>query len=193
VTKFLSRVLGAALLLCWAGTANATPFTVTFALQPASGAIQGNPGDLIGWGYELVNEDTTNWFVPTSLSASSFSLGTPDDTYFDFPILAPGDAGTEAFDAGGRGGLYAVTINPLAVAGQTEAGVFTLSGEWWLGDPLGTGMFLQDATPITKNFSFAVIGEAAVPEPSSLLLLVAGVALFVYILRFRQGALQKFD
>jgi hypothetical protein len=48
--------------------------------------------------------------------------------------------------------LYAVTINPLAVAGQTEAGVFTLSGEWWLGDPLGTGMFLQDATPSRRIF-----------------------------------------
>jgi len=103
------------------------------------------PGATVGWGYQLVNTDTLNWFVPTQLNASSFSIGSPDASYFDFPILVPGAAAVVAFDAALHTGLYGVQIFPFALPGQIDSGSFSLSGEWWSGDPLSGGTFLQAA------------------------------------------------
>ena len=43
-----------------------------------------------------------HWFVPTALSASSFTLGTPDASFFDFPVMAPSDAVSKTFLASAR-------------------------------------------------------------------------------------------
>ncbi|CAN7692860.1 hypothetical protein [Duganella sp. LjRoot269] len=176
-------------VLCWSPAVQALPFTFTFAAQPAGGSISGLPGETVGWGYELVNTDTLNWFVPTQLSASSFSIGSPDASYFDFPILVPGAAATVAFDAALHTGLYGVQIFPFALPGQIDSGSFSLSGEWWSGDPLSGGTFLQAADVVVSPFSLEVAGITAVPLPGSLPLLALGlVLLWVCQRRRKEGA-----
>jgi hypothetical protein len=168
--------------------AQALPFTFTFATGPAGGAVSGLPGQTVGWGYQLVNTDTSNWFVPTVLNASSFSIGSPDASYFDFPILAPGASANAAFDALLHAGLYGVQIFPFALAGQSDSGLFTLSGEWWSGDPLTGGTFLQAADGVQAAFSLTVAAEA-LPVPGSLPLLGLGLVLLLARQRRRQKGL----
>lgn len=176
--RYLQALL--VLLLSWLSMgAQALPFTFTFATGPAGGAISGLPGQTVGWGYQLVNTDSSNWFVPTQVNASSFSIGSPDASYFDFPILAPGASADAAFDALLHTGLYGVQILPFALAGQNDSGVFTLSGEWWSGDPLAGGTFLQAADAVQASLSLTVAGVAALPLPGTLPLLVLGVALLL--------------
>lgn len=170
--------------------AQALPFTFTLALNPAGGAVNGLPGQTVGWGYQLVNTDTSNWFVPTQLNASSFSLGSPDASYFDFPVLAPGASVDAAFDTLLHGGLYGVQLYPFALAGQSDSGIFTLSGEWWSGDPLAGGTFLQAADAVQAALSLTVAGVTAVPLPGSLPLLALGMLLLLLRQRRRQEGLQ---
>jgi hypothetical protein len=140
----------------------------------------------VGWGYQLVNTDTSNWFVPTQLNASSFSLGSPDASYFDFPVLAPG---ASAMRPSTRccTGLYGVQLYPFALAGQSDSGIFTLSGEWWSGDPLAGGTFLQAADAVQAALSLTVAGVTAVPLPGSLPLLALGMLLLLLRQRRLKG------
>ena len=153
--------------------AQAAPFSFTFETRPAGGALNGNPGQQLGWGYSLHNTDTVSWFVPTQLSATSFSLGILDAAYFDFPILAPDQVAGADFDAALLQGLYGVLLSAGATAGSSESGTFTLSGEWWNGDPSGGGKLLQLSDAVQAAFAVQV-GVAAVPAPATLPLLAAG-------------------
>ncbi|NVD73558.1 hypothetical protein HUX88_23900 [Duganella sp. BJB1802] len=179
-------------LLCslsWTQAAQAAPIVFTFATLPAGGALTGHPGDTVGWGYQLVNTDPLNWFVPTQLNATSFSIGTPDASYFDFPTLAPGTSATVAFDAGTHAGLYGLQIFSFALPGMSDSGSFSLSGEWWSGDPLAGGTFLQvsDLQLAPLSVTLAVTG---VPLPGTLWLLAAGLPLLWLGQRRRQKGAQ---
>jgi hypothetical protein len=165
----------AAVLLAGAGAASAAPFTFVFSLDPAAGAIVGAPGELVGWGYKLVNEDPTNTLVVTALSPSSFSFATPDSSLFDFPIVAAAGTASQPFDAVAGTGLLGALISPFAVAGQLETGTFTLFAEWWSGDPFAGGTFLRDADPAEVGFSL-LVRVAVAPEPSSALLVAIALA-----------------
>ncbi|MQA20990.1 hypothetical protein [Rugamonas rivuli] len=171
-------------LLWWAPVAGATPFVFTFAAVP-SASVTGNPGDVVGWGYQLVNTDTLNWFVPTQLNASSFSIGSPDASYFDFPVLAPGATVAAAFDAVTHTGLYGLQIFPFALPAMSDSGSFSLAGEWWNGDPLAGGTFLQVSDVLLAPLSIAVAGTA-IPAPGSMWLLAAGLPLLWLAQRRRQ-------
>ncbi|GJJ04032.1 hypothetical protein RugamoR64_45700 [Duganella rhizosphaerae] len=180
------------MLLCtvlWTPTAQAAPLVFTFATLPAGGALTGHPGDTVGWGYQLVNTDPLNWFVPTQLNASSFSIGIPDASYFDFPVLAPGASTTVAFDALAHTGLYGLQIFAFALPGMSDIGSFSVSGEWWNGDPLGGASFLQasDVQLAPLSVTLAVTG---VPLPGSLWLLALGLPLLWLGQRRRQEGSQ---
>lgn len=167
--------------------AQALPFTFTLS---AVSAISGQPGQTVGWSYQLVNTDPSYWFVPTQLSVSSFSLGSPDASYFDFPILAPGATADAVFDEVLHTGLYGVQIYPFALPGQTDTGVFTLTGEWWAGNPLTGGLFLQVADAVQVPLTLAVVGVTALPLPDSLALLALGLVLLLSSQRRRQKGAQ---
>jgi hypothetical protein len=161
--------------LCVAPLVQAAPFTFTFSTLPAAGAISGSPGTQVGWGYQLVNTDSSNWFVPTQLSVSSFSIGLPDASLFDFPMLAPGATVSQAFDLLAHTGLYAIEILPFVLPSMSDSGNFTLQGAWWSGDPLAGGTFLQLSDAVLTPYSLEVAGVAAIPLPGSLPLLTAAL------------------
>jgi len=154
---------------------------VIFSLLPSDGNVFGAPGSLVGWGYSLTNTDSSNWFMSTNLNSDSFSNGTPT-LLFDFPILAPGGAGTEAFDSANSIGLFELQWDVSAPVGFVNSGNFTLSGEWWNGDPLNGGSLIAAAPDIALAYSATVTGSSsAVPEPSSFVLLACGVAMIIAI------------
>jgi hypothetical protein len=120
---------------------------IIFGLLPPDGNVSGAPGSLVGWGYAVTNTDLSNWFMSTSLNSDSFSNGTPT-LLFDFPILAPGGTVTEAFDSVNSIGLFELQWDVSAPVGFVNIGNFTLSGEWWDGDPLNGGNFIAAAPDI---------------------------------------------
>ena len=140
---------------------------VIFGLLPPDGSVSGAPGSLVGWGYALTNTDPSNWFMSTNLNSDSFSNGTPT-LLFDFPILAPGGTVTEAFDSVNSIGLFELQWDVSAPAGFVNTGNFTLSGEWWDGDPLNGGGFVATAPDIALAYSATVAeGSSTAPEPAS--------------------------
>jgi hypothetical protein len=68
--------------------------SITFSLLPSDGNVSGPAGSLVGWGYSLTNDSTSDWFLATNLNSDSFSNGTPM-LLFDFPEVAPGATVTE--------------------------------------------------------------------------------------------------
>src|ERR1039457_944852 len=104
------------------------------------------------------------------------SNGTPT-LLFDFPILAPGGTVTEAFDSVNSIGLFELQWDVSAPVGFVNTGNFTLSGEWWDGDPLNGGSFIAAAPDIALAYSAtAEQGSSTVPEPSSWWLCLGALA-----------------
>jgi hypothetical protein len=145
-----------------------------FNLIPADGNVAGPAGSIVGWGYSITNQSSQYWLVTVGLSADPFQHGTPN-AIFDFPDLAPGDNATENFDPNGPTGLYELTWDSDAPLGFVNSGMFTLSAQWWTGDPLNGGTYVMDAPDTMQAYSASVSGTST-PEPTSLLLLVSGVS-----------------
>lgn len=143
---------------------------VSFSLLPSDGNVSGPAGSVVGWGYSLTNESASDWFMATDLNADAFSNGIPT-VLFDFPILAPGQTVTEAFNSINSIGLYELAWNVSAPAGYVNSGNFVLSGQWWNGDPLSSGNFIAAAPDISLSYS-ATVSVSSVPEPSSFSLLL---------------------
>jgi hypothetical protein len=93
--------------LIGACAANPSP-VFTFNTVPSSGDISGAPGQTIGWGYSITNEDSADYLVLTNLDSGTFLNGAASGL-FDFPIVAPGQTVTENFDALLSQGLYELT------------------------------------------------------------------------------------
>lgn len=165
------------IVLCLAGTVSAGTI---FTIIPSDGNVSGPPGSVVGWGYSLTNNDTSDWFVSTALNSDSFSNGTPT-LLFDFPIIAPGDTVTESFDAVNGIGLFELAWDDSAPAGFVNSGNFVLSGQSWTGDPFSGGSFIADVPDTALPYTATVGGAppSEVPEPSSFVLLVGGTALMI--------------
>lgn len=162
------------LLLGFAAVGAADP-TFSFATIPSSGDITGAPGDTIGWGYSITNNDSLDYLVLTNLDAGTFLNGTASGL-FDFPILAPGQTLTEAFDASVPKGLFELTWNPGAPIGFKNSGEFTVTADWYDGDPFGTGAPIYGLTGVTASQPYSatvVASTVATPEPSGFGVLLA--------------------
>jgi hypothetical protein len=141
----------------------------TFTTLPVSGAIAGEPGSTIGWGYSIQNESSSLWLVTTAVNTGLFQHGTPN-LVFDFPAIAPGSTDTVPFNAASSTGLEELTWDTSAPVGFTNSGNFELTAQWWDGDPLSGGQFLFAASNEDASYSASVAGSA-VPEPASIALI----------------------
>ena len=165
----------AAWLLC-ATTASAAPLTFSFSLLPADGAISGEAGSTIGWGYTITNNDADNWLEIFGLTPDSFQFANPDSSIFDFPILAPGASATIAYNAATFAGLFQLTWDAAAPVGFVNAGTFVVLGQFYDGDPLGGGNSLDGIFEQVASYTATVSPTAPIPEPGTLLLLGSGAA-----------------
>lgn len=160
------RGTAALLLLLWAGAAWAGPWSLS--TLPSDGHVAGAPGETVGWGYEITNDDIENSLLVTGLSADAFQSGTPDAFIFDFPAVAPGATVTIAFDPVGFWGLYAFTWDVDAPAGAVNAGTFVASAEWYDADPFDGGNVLAVAADASAPYSVSLESPPVpVPEPGS--------------------------
>jgi hypothetical protein len=170
-----------------ATAASAAPFTFSFGLLPAGGAISGEAGTTIGWGYTITNE-SDSWLEILNLDSDSFLNALPDPSIFDFPILAPGATATMAFNAT-LAGLFQLTWDATAPVGFTNVGTFRLLGLFYDGDPLLAANFLGESFEGSASYSATVAPPAPVPEPATLLLMGTGAAgLWLRRRRARQAA-----
>lgn len=170
--------------LLFAAPAGATP---VFTLVPGTGSAVASPGDTVGWGYEISNDDSTNWLVISSFSSDFFQFGTETDI-FDYPILAPGSTVTTPYVAGLQG-LAEFTWDATAPAGFTNTGVFTIAAELWDGDPFAGGTFVSSLPDFTATYSISTAtATTPVPEPGTLVLLLVGAISIVLARRGLPGS-----
>ena len=164
---------------------------LTLSLLPASD-ISGPAGSTIGWGYSITN-NTLNWVETDNLNAGIFLNGTPASA-FDFPILAPMSVVTEEFSSVATGscsappcGLYELTWDSGAPVGFVNSGTFTVSADYFDGDPNDpSSTDLGPAPDMTADYSATVSSPGSVPEPSALMLLGTIIAaLTLYSRRHR--------
>jgi hypothetical protein len=152
----------------------------TFSVSPAEN-VSGPAGlTLTGWGYTIHNESTSNWLVTTNLSAGTFLHATPD-LLFDFPDLAPGATATAPYNPVPPGaGLYQLLWDQDAPPGFVNSGSFTLSAQWWNGDPTNGGSFASSAPDAIQPYSARL---TATPEPAT----VGLACLIVLAIPFRRA------
>jgi hypothetical protein len=177
------KITLAALVLS-AGIAEADP--IVFSLLPPDGAISGEPGSTIGWGYRIANP-TTFWLEVFGLNADPFVHATADAGPFDFPILPPSTTFSVPYNpaADALAGLFQMTWDLTAPVGFTNSGMFTLSASFYDGDPLEGGNFLEFAPDQFAVYTATV--AAPVPEPGTLALAATGLALTGFVRRRRRG------
>jgi hypothetical protein len=161
----------------------------TFSLLPAGGNVSGTAGSTVGWGYSVSNLSQADWLVTTNLASDLFAQGTPS-LLFDFPVLAPGATATEAFDAMDNVGLYEITWDGSAPSGYTNNGEFTLSAQWWSGDPTNGGTYIGDGPDATASYSATVSPSfVSSPEPATIRLSLSAI-LMAGMLIWRAKSLQ---
>jgi len=158
-----------------AGAAFADSYEFSLTLLPGTGNVTAPAGTTIGWGYTITNLDSNNWLETTAINSDLFQNGTPDASIFDLPILAPGTTITVPYVAG-ISGLFDFTWNADVPVGFINQGTFLLSGDFFAGDPLAGGNFLQSGLDAPAAYSVTVSNSTStVPEPSTVVLLFGGL------------------
>ena len=158
--------------ICSAGLIVVTPFP----------DLQGNPGDLVGWGYFLF-DDAGHFDVPTF---SEFNPVPDNGLYIDFVSLASNFVVAPAFGAGGqffdpvlRTGLGEFFIDPATPAGTVINGTITLHYDQYGQDPnFNPDSFLSGDGFVSKDVSISVVSPA--PEPGAAGMVLAGLALLLF-------------
>lgn len=173
----MMRILGCLMVmtLFLAAPAQAVP---TITLLPPTGSLEAAPGETVGWGYEIVNDDPDLWLVVLGLTPSGFQSGTGSDLIFDYPIVAPDSTLTRTYIPGTQG-LYEFTFDPNTPAGFVTSGVFQISVGLWAGDPFAGADFvgMLDDFLLPYSVSTPAPPPTNVPEPGTLLLLSSGIGI----------------
>jgi hypothetical protein len=166
------------LFTAW-GAAQAGPLLNLF---PSSGAIQGAPGDNIGWGFTLASDPTLWISVITSslLNETNPALGSYTDSIGlqggpVNAVLAPASSTwTEAFDFISAQGVGSYAIDPSAVLGLTDSGTLDVQYEAFTADPNICGTCAAGFFDLTVPFSVQV---TQAPEPVTAWLTAAALVI----------------
>lgn len=137
-------------------------------------------GFTTGWGYSLHNDSTSLWLVTTDLSAGTFQHAIPD-VLFDFPDIAPGATVTVPYNPVTGAGLYQIVWDTDTPASFVNSGTFSLMAQWWNGDPVAGGSFVQNAPNASQPYSATVT-----PEPATITLMALAGLLLVVLRAFRR-------
>ena len=167
----LSLLITAAFVAC----AQAGPVSLT--LIPIAGAISGEPGTVVGWGFTLTNSGSPDWLV---LTGSNFTGSTVYGNYVDYLSLlnAPLYVAGPAPESSTISVLWDPSSNPPLGVGEFDINATALPGAIIMGAvQVSYDLFSQD--PNTPNFdpgSFITSGTVSAPaevgvapEPPSLL------------------------
>jgi hypothetical protein len=172
-------------LLLSASLVQASP--ITFSLLPADGAISGEAGSTIGWGYSITNGSTL-WLEVFNFSGATIENTQAAESLFDYPFVAPGATHTVAYDPANLGGLFQLTWDATAPIDFITTGLFTISSSFYDGDPLAGGNFVEPAEDQVVAYTATVTAAAtAVPEPSTLLLFTTSLIATGLVRRRRAG------
>jgi|SRR5260370_26292549 hypothetical protein len=186
--KRIPRAVLLAAVLISASNAN-----TILTLNPRDGALFGQPGDTVGWGFTIVNDTYTLTVAGTDF-CSSFDTSAPgafpcnnpvpDGTYLDFTMFnfvqsQPGMADTSQQN-----------FSPCSTSGScTGAGSFTINPDNALiGTPPLKGVIVVDYNlndGMGDHFATADASVQVIPEPGTLF--PAAIALAVVFLLWRRA------
>jgi hypothetical protein len=177
------------------GVVHADP---TLALTPAS-AIQGEPGQTVGWGFTIDNDTgyyllvdssnfcgiggdpfftdcTTTYDPPTEYGPA---YGVYDDYIAtNLTDIAPLSTLSVSFDPVAQTGVGAYVIDPAAPVGSVDQGNIFVSYMEFSGDPLAGGTQVSGDIEISASASVDVV-----PEPAVFSLTGFGVLLVAWAIR----------
>lgn len=156
---------------------------VTFQLDPPSGAISGQTGNTVGWGFSLSN--TENFLVVTGASFEpAVDLGTftdfisaPDNFFVVGPGLGASTTWSQTFDADKQTGLGSFAISSTATAGSSAFGQIILNYDLFSVSPLDSNFnpdtdTLSNGNVISSNAS---VTNTVVPVPAAAWLFLTGL------------------
>ena len=166
--------------------------TPTFTLNPASGAISGAAGSTIGWGFTLTN--TTDFLV---VSSSDFCVGVITSpctnslgSYTDFigpqfQVVGPSPESTSFVESSNllaQTGVGSFTISAGALPGASVSGEIVVTYDLFSIDPNAPSFdptldTISTGDMLTADASVSVAGQAALPEPGTVSLLICGLVL----------------
>ncbi len=171
------------LTLLAAGTALADPALLIYP-QPDGAAINGAPGQAVGWGFKLTG-DSSNWVSITG-SLLLFETNPGIGFYNDLiglqggptgGALAPNATWQQGYDAWKREGLGEFVIDALAMPGDSNGGGLLVLYELFSADPNVCGSAcLNGSGSILVPFNVNVTAAPAVPEPGTGLLFALAAA-----------------
>jgi len=191
--------------------------TISIALDPLSGAVDGVAGATVGWGF-MVNWTSTNgdWVSFTGSSLGSVAQGETNpgllacvSCYTDF-IGTQGGPGDFALSQGASPwtetlngvsqqgvGAYQITNDlSIAVPGAQDTGQITFDFQVYNGDPLNGGVQIGNLDGYSyygSSTAFSVTVDApTAPEPGSWLLFIGGLGgLLCYRVRSRRNQTER--
>jgi hypothetical protein len=203
--KLTIHILGLLLAVCFAdGSLSASPLfttgtiggetdTLSIILSPLSGAIVGQPGATVGWGFTVDWTATNNFISFTGSSLGSVLAGETNSSflagYTDFIGANSGPNGialgpgtwTQSFNSVSTTGVgaYAISANPsLAIVGAQDTGQITFNFDIYSGDPsVGSPTDLGSFSFYGNSTAFSVTVTSAMPEPGTLWLLCAAAGM----------------
>jgi hypothetical protein len=129
-----------------------TASSFSFQTTPLDGVLYGAPGSTLDYGYIIKNPDPNLYLMTTNFTSGTFDHATVFDL-FDFPILGPGQMAD--------GDLFQIQLDLSAPVGFTNSGAFVISADFYNGDPLNGGTFVNSADDQIQGYTVIVS-----PEPS---------------------------
>jgi hypothetical protein len=174
-------------------------FTVTL---DNDGVVSGSPGDYVGWGFTITNNDSMNYLAITGVSLGpgpnmGGGIGDTDNFMNSFlndmlgyGFIAPGGTWTQTFSPGVTGsGLYEFLIDSTATPSSTS-GTFDVSGQFYSDTNYDPPILTTLAPPQTDafpNWTLNVEPASGVPEPTSSVLVLLGIGALLAIRIYRRN------